>query len=111
LGKCFETKHNIISKISMKSADSLMGCSQQVEMWRGSHEPASLICLELGFDKPKKIWDRSGVCHVNIMRKRWRWFGVRHTKGAHLGAVEGAAFDVAHGGYSALVSIIDLLDG
>jgi hypothetical protein len=39
---------------------------------RGSHQPASLVCLELGFDKPKKIRDRSAVRHVSIMRKRWR---------------------------------------
>jgi hypothetical protein len=73
LGKIFETKHNIIGKVSMKSADDVLRCPQQIEVWRGSHQPASLIRLEHGFDKPTKIREvRRPVRHVSIMRKRRR---------------------------------------
>jgi hypothetical protein len=72
LGKSFETKHNFISEIGMKSADGLPGCPHQIEMRRRPHQSAALVCLELGFDKPKKIRDRTAIHRVSIMRKRWR---------------------------------------
>jgi hypothetical protein len=77
LRKFFETKHNIVSKISMTSADDLLGCPKQIDVWRGSRQPASLIRPELGFDKPSKIREvRRAIRHVGIMQKRWRLHNV-----------------------------------
>jgi len=54
LSETFEPKYKFIAKISVKSTDDVLGCPQQVEVWRRPHQPASRIRLEHGFDKPKK---------------------------------------------------------
>ena len=51
--KTFEQKHNFIGKISVKSADNVLGRPQQMEGWRRPHQPASPIRLEHGFEKPR----------------------------------------------------------
>src|SRR5271156_3816561 len=73
LSETFEPKYNFISKISVKSADDVLGCPQQIEVWRRAHQPSSRIRLEHGFDKPKKIREAErAVRHARSMQKCWR---------------------------------------
>jgi hypothetical protein len=65
--KTFEAKHDIISKVTMKPADDVLLCPQQIEMWRMSDQPASLIRLEHGFDKPKKNRETRNSHHLSTM--------------------------------------------